>query len=41
MSKDKGNKSKKKAAVMTKKEKKAAKAAKRSGKLNIHTTGDE
>ena len=31
MSKDKGNKSKKK----------AAKSAKRSGKLNIHTTGDE
>ena len=41
MSKDKGSKAKKKAPVMTKKEKKAAKAAKRSGKLNINIESDE
>ena len=41
MSKDKGNKSNKKAATRTLKEKRAAKAAKRAGKNNIKVDSNE
>ncbi len=41
MSKNKGNKSDKKAPAMTRKEKKAAKATKRAEKLKINIGSDE